>query len=100
MAVTFRTQRQAPALAVPCPVTDRAAALRQRKPHTIPLLSQRQETVRGFPCVRQIPERRKDMSSRPYRVPEEGWLMRHLRLAAIVIAVCSAVLVALKSWPF
>jgi len=26
--------------------------------------------------------------------------MRHVRLAAIVIAVCSAVLVALKSWPF
>ncbi|HMS71504.1 MAG TPA: hypothetical protein PKB03_00580 [Baekduia sp.] len=40
------------------------------------------------------------MSSRPYRVREEGWLMRHIRLAAIVIAVCSAVLVALKSWPF
>ncbi len=40
------------------------------------------------------------MSSRPYRVREEGWLMRHIRLAAIVISVCSAVLVALKSWPF
>lgn len=40
------------------------------------------------------------MSSRPYRVREEGWLMRHLRLAAIVIAVSSLVLVALKSWPF
>jgi len=26
--------------------------------------------------------------------------MRHIRLAAIVISVCSAVLVALKSWPF
>jgi len=26
--------------------------------------------------------------------------MRHIRLAAIVIAVCSAVLVAVKSWPF
>jgi len=25
--------------------------------------------------------------------------MRHIRLAAIVIAVCSAVLVAVKSWP-
>jgi len=25
--------------------------------------------------------------------------MRHIRLAAIVIAVCSTVLVALKSWP-
>ena len=40
------------------------------------------------------------MSSRPYRVREEGWLMRHIRLAAIVIAVCSSVLVAVKSWPF
>jgi hypothetical protein len=39
------------------------------------------------------------MSSRPYRV-REGWLMRHVRLAAIVIAVCSTVLVAVKSWPF
>jgi len=26
--------------------------------------------------------------------------MRHIRLAAIVIAVCSTVLVAVKSWPF
>jgi len=26
--------------------------------------------------------------------------MRHIRLAVIVIAVCSTVLVALKSWPF
>jgi len=40
------------------------------------------------------------MSSRPYRVREEGWLMRHLRLVAIVLAVCSAVLVTVKSWPF
>jgi len=40
------------------------------------------------------------MSSRPYRVREEGWLMRHVRLAATVIAVCLAVLVALKRWPF
>ena len=61
---------------------------------------ERQEPVRGFPCVRQIPERREAMSSRPYRVREEGWLMRHIRLAAIVIAACSTVLVAVKSWPF
>ena len=40
------------------------------------------------------------MSSRPYREREEGWLMRHARLAATVIAVNSAVLVAVKSWPF
>ncbi|MCZ7576298.1 MAG: hypothetical protein M5U18_04310 [Dehalococcoidia bacterium] len=40
------------------------------------------------------------MSSRPYREREEGWLMRHLRLVAIVLAVCSVVLVAVKSWPF
>lgn len=40
------------------------------------------------------------MSYRPYRVRKEGWLMRHVRLAAIVLAVCSAVLVAVKSWPF
>jgi len=26
--------------------------------------------------------------------------MRHIRLAAVVIAVCSTLLVALKSWPF
>lgn len=40
------------------------------------------------------------MSSRPYRVREEGWLMRHVRLAAIVIAVSSTALVAVKGWPF
>ena len=61
---------------------------------------ERQELVRGFPRVRQNPRKEKAMSSRPYRVREEGWLMRHIRLAAIVIAVCSTVLVAVKSWPF
>lgn len=40
------------------------------------------------------------MASQPRWNRDEGWLMRHIRLAAIVIAVCSAVLVALKSWPF
>jgi hypothetical protein len=55
--------------------------------------------VRGFPCVHQIPCKEEDMSSRPYRERDEPWLMRHLRLAAILIAVCSTVLVALKSWP-
>jgi hypothetical protein len=39
------------------------------------------------------------MSSRPYWEREERWLIRHLRLAAVVIVVCSTVLVALKSWP-
>ena len=40
------------------------------------------------------------MSSRPYRVREEGWLRRDIRLAALVISVGSTVLVAVKSWPF
>ena len=85
---------------MPFSVIGRVEVLLQRKPHTIPLLSERQETVRGFPCVHEIPRKEEQMSSRPYRVREEGWLMRHIRLAAIVIAVCSTVLVALKSWPF
>ncbi len=79
---------------MPFPVIGRVEVLLQRKPHTIRLSPERQELVRGFPRVHQIPERREDMSSRPYRVREEGWLMRHVRLAAIVIAVCSAVLAA------
>ena len=84
---------------MPFPVIGRVEVLLQRKPHTIPLLFERQEPVRGFPRVHQIPKG-EAMSSRPYRLREEGWLMRHIRLAAIVVAVSSMVLVALKSWPF
>lgn len=39
------------------------------------------------------------MAYSPYRERREGWLLRHVRLVVIVLAVCSAVLVAVKSWP-
>lgn len=39
------------------------------------------------------------MSYRPYQERREGWLLRHARLAAIVIATSSTVLFALKIWP-
>lgn len=84
----------------PAPVIYRAEVLLQRKPHTIPLLFERQEPVRGFPRVPPDPPKGEAMSSRPYRVREEGWLTCHVRLAAIVIAVCSTALVAVKSWPY
>lgn len=39
------------------------------------------------------------MSSRPYRKRDQGWLMRHVRVAATVCLLCSTVIVAAKSWP-
>jgi hypothetical protein len=39
------------------------------------------------------------MSSRPYRERDRGWLLRHVRLAAIASLLCSTVMVAAKSWP-
>ncbi len=55
-------------------------------------------SVRGFPHVRAS-RKEERMSSRPYRKGDRQWPARLVRLAAAASVVCSAVILAAKSWP-